>query len=226
MLNANVRNAFASASGSTFGQMWRAMIRRFERPSMRAASTYGRDALVERRAAHDARVDRREEDHEQPDREEVAAAEDADDDDRDEQRRHRVDEIDPARDRRVGEPAEVAGEQAEHVPDQHRAERDQQRPDDGGARADDRARDDVAAEVVRAEQVLAARARQAVQEVLLVRVVRRDPRPEGRADDDGGEDDDGERRPRARSRGAPAARRARPQASRRPRRSRSRPCRS
>ena len=92
-------------------------------PSIRAASTYGRVALLERRAADDPGVERREEDDEQADREEVAAAEHADDDDRDEERRQCVDEVDDCARSTSRPAAAVAGQQAEDVADQHRAER-------------------------------------------------------------------------------------------------------
>src|SRR5262249_28438368 len=41
MLNANVRNALATASGKTFGQTCRKMMRRCGMSAIRAASTYG-----------------------------------------------------------------------------------------------------------------------------------------------------------------------------------------
>ena len=96
----------------------------------------------------------------------VAAAQDADDDDRDEQARERVHEVDPAHDHGVDDPAEVAGEQPEQAADQHRADGDHRRPDDAGAGADQQAGEDVAAEVVRPEPVLAARPADADLEVL------------------------------------------------------------
>ena len=160
--NAKARKAFAIATGSTFGQMWPNMIRRSRaarasaRPRRRAALRCSSVA-----AADEPRVDGREEDHEQRHREQVAAAEHADDDDRDEQRGQREDEVGDAHDRRVDAPAAVAGQEPEDVADQHRAERDDQRADDGRARPRDRAREDVAAEVVGAERMRRGSARSA-----------------------------------------------------------------
>ena len=137
-------------------------------------------ALLERRAAHDAGVVGRREQDQERHGEVVAAAQDAHDDDRDEQARQRPHQVDPAHDRGVDQAALVAGEQAERIADQHGAERDQDRPDDGGAGADDRAREHVAAEVVGAQPELAARPGEADEQVLLVRIVRSDQVAEDR----------------------------------------------
>ena len=112
----------------------------------------------------------------------------------------RVHQVDPAHDHRVDPAAAVAGEEPERC---CRSASRRARP--GSARAsavrapDEHPREDVAAEVVGAEPVVARRPDEARLEILRVRIDGRDQVAEERKEDDRAEEPERERRCRARS---------------------------
>ena len=123
------------------------------------------------------------------DRGPVAAADHADDDDGDQRPRQRQHEIDPAHDRRIDEAAEIAREQAEERRDRESADGDDDRTDQGRPRAEDHARQDVAAEEVGAGNELGRGRRIADGEPLGEGRIGRDHFAEYGADDDHRDDE-------------------------------------
>ena len=128
---------------------------------------------------------------------------DHDDDEHDE--RERDDDVDGAHDDGLQPAAAVSREQPEADAEDERDVRRDQADHQVDARGVDRAGEDVAAQVVRAEQVSPGRRLQRVQQILVVRPARRDQRRGERAEDE--EADDADADPEA-CRG-PAALRAR-----------------
>nr|WP_198961534.1 ABC transporter permease subunit [Pseudonocardia sp. MH-G8] len=143
----------------------------------------------EHHAAHEPQEPGR---HEDPDREHRVAqarAEHRDQRDRQQQRREAHRRVVQAHDEGVEAAAGVAGQEPERHPDRHRhdqreADREQRHPG-----ADDQPAEDVAAELVGAEQVTGReRALQHPPQILVVRVRRRDVRPDQRDQHEEGQD--------------------------------------
>jgi len=131
---------------------------------------------------------------------EEAAAEHGGNDHREDNRRECEDEVGEPHQRAVGQSAEVAGDGADEAADRHR-ERDEHECDrKRRARAVDDAAADIAAELVRPEQVR-PRGRLRRREALLERPVRRDERREDRDQDPGHRDHDAGDRERLPPRG-------------------------
>ena len=91
-----------------------------------------------------------------------AGAENRQDDEGEDQRRHRQQEIDEARQRLIDPAADDGGGEAGDDADGERQRGDDQREADRHARAIDQAAQEIAAEIVEAEPVLAVRVRPGV----------------------------------------------------------------
>ncbi len=97
--------------------------------------------------------------------------------------RQREHEVDPPHHYRVDHATDVAREQSEDGGDRECADCDDRRAEQRRARADDRARQNVATEQVRSREVLVAGGRDAQEQVLGVRWVRGDLAPEDRTNE-------------------------------------------
>ena len=158
--------AFTMIGPKQFGSTCRTMMRVFDAPIVRAASTNSRSRSDKRRAAHDAR-DRSPEQERQQQRDaeraaQVERSERAEIDGAD-RHRHREDRQRGKRDPEVGEaheqvvePAAVeAGERADHHADDRRQDRDPERDPQRDLPTVEHARERVAAQLVGAEPVRA-----------------------------------------------------------------------
>src|SRR5438445_118265 len=145
----------------------------------------GADHARDRRRAPDADGDRRVDD---------AGAERGDDRDRQQKVREGEQDLDPPHDRRVEPPTGEARDAAERAAG-HDRDGGRERPDEERhTRAVDHPREDVAAELVRAEEVLGVRARALLEERLLDGILRREERCRRRDQDEPGDERQAEER--------------------------------
>ncbi len=179
MTPAKPKVAWTMSGDSVLGTTWRSMIRHGEAPMARAAWTNSRSRTCKHLAAGDARVADPAVDGEGEDEDaDARGGDDGDDGEVEQDAGEGEQHVDDAHDHLVDGAAEVAGDGADGDADDQ-AERDDGERDPGGeARAPQELREQVAAVLVGAEQVGVARLLEQMTEVLRLRAVRRERRPE------------------------------------------------
>jgi hypothetical protein len=158
------------------------MMRAAPAPTERVASTYG-IATTLSALARDARDDRHRDRGDDVADRALPCAESRDHRDRDDDQRETDENVHEALDKLVDPAAEVGADHAENIPGRAADERSGKPDEQGGARAVDDAREDVATEVVRPQEMGWARGHEEVGEADLHGVIRGDYVREGRGED-------------------------------------------